>query len=147
MASLIDAVFLAVRDVPRSIAFYKKALLPLGITYILDYDGKSAPFDHPNLYGFGRDGRIFFWLKQGTPGNTGGTHVGFAAKSKAEVDSCYEAATGDGATPNDSMGGPPGARTWYDSRGQYYAANVLDPDGYSLEFTYKSFQHPAPGTD
>jgi hypothetical protein len=27
----------------------------------------------------------------------------------------------------------------YDPR--YYAASVLDPDGYSLEFTYKSWQH------
>lgn len=35
----------------------------------------------------------------------------------------------------------------YDSRGEYYAANVLDPDGYDLEFTYKKFQHPCPGTD
>ncbi|MGH8407441.1 MAG: VOC family protein, partial [Pseudomonas sp.] len=23
----------------------------------------------------------------------------------------------------------------------YYAANVLDPDGYSLEFVYKNWQH------
>lgn len=144
MASLIDAVFLAVRDVPRSVAFYKKVLQPMGITYAFDYDGKDAPFDHPRLHGFGRDGRIFFWLRQGTPGNT---HVGFAAKSEAEVNSCYEAAISDGATPNESMGGAPSARTWYDSRGAYYAASVLDPDGYDLEFTYKTFQHPCPGTD
>ncbi len=25
----------------------------------------------------------------------------------------------------------------------YYAANVLDPDGYSLEFVYKNWQHSA----
>lgn len=109
MASLIDSVFLAVRDVPRSIAFYKKVLQPMGITYAFDYDGKNAPFDHPKLHGFGKDGRMFLWLRQGTPGNT---HVGFAAKSEAEVNSCYEAAISDGAKPNDSMGGPPGARTW-----------------------------------
>lgn len=147
MASLIDAVFLSVRDIPRSVAFYKKVLLPMGITYVLDYDGKNAPFDHPNLHGFGRDGRVFFWLKPGTPGSIGGTHVGFAAKSEKEVDACYEAAIGDGATLNENMGGAPGLRTWYDSRGAYYAASVLDPDGYDLEFTYKSFQHPCPGTD
>ena len=29
---------------------------------------------------------------------------------------------------------------YYDPR--YYAAKVLDPDGYSLEFVYKSWQHP-----
>jgi hypothetical protein len=27
---------------------------------------------------------------------------------------------------------------------RYYAANVLDPDGYSLEAVYKSWQHPQP---
>lgn len=109
MASLIDAIFLAVHDVAKSTAFYKKVLLPMGITYVFDYEGKNAPFDHPRLHGFGRDGRVFFWLRQGTPGST---HVGFAAKSEAEVNACYEAAISDGATPNDSMGGAPGARTW-----------------------------------
>jgi len=43
-----------------------------------------------------------------------------------------------GATDN----GPPGATAHYDPR--YYAANVLDPDGYSLEFVFKSW--PAPTT-
>jgi len=40
-----------------------------------------------------------------------------------------------GATDN----GKPGARLYYDPR--YYAANVFDPDGYSLEAVYKSWQH------
>jgi len=40
-----------------------------------------------------------------------------------------------GATGN----GAPGIRLYYDPR--YYAANVLDPDGYSLEFVYKNWQH------
>lgn len=26
---------------------------------------------------------------------------------------------------------------------RYHAANVLDPDGYSLEFVYKNWQHDA----
>jgi hypothetical protein len=30
----------------------------------------------------------------------------------------------------------------YDPR--YYAGNVFDPDGYSLEFVFKSWQHPQP---
>ncbi len=34
----------------------------------------------------------------------------------------------------------PGARLYYD-RATTYAANVLDLDGYSLEFVYKSWQH------
>ena len=38
--------------------------------------------------------------------------------------------------------GEPAARRYFDPR--YYAANVLDPDGYSVEFVYKSWQHPQP---
>ena len=38
-----------------------------------------------------------------------------------------------------SNNGAPGPRLHYDPR--YYAANVLDPDGYSLEFVHKSWQH------
>jgi catechol 2,3-dioxygenase-like lactoylglutathione lyase family enzyme len=63
-------------------------------------------------------------------------HVGFVAASTAAVDAAYAAAMAAGATDN----GAPGARLHYDPR--YYAANVLDPDGYSLEFVYKSWQHP-----
>ena len=33
-------------------------------------------------------------------------------------------------------------RLLYDPR--YYAGNVFDPDGYSLEFDFKSWQHPQP---
>jgi hypothetical protein len=53
------------------------------------------------------------------------------------VDAAYDAAIVAGATDN----GAPGARLYYDPR--YYAANVFDPDGYSLEFVYKSWQHAA----
>jgi predicted lactoylglutathione lyase len=61
--------------------------------------------------------------------------VGFVAKSKAEVDAAYAAAMKEGAVDN----GAPGARLHYDP--DYYAANVLDQDGYSLEFVYKKWQH------
>ena len=63
-------------------------------------------------------------------------HVGFIANSQAEVDSAYAAAMAAGATDN----GKPSARLYYDPR--YYAGNVFDPDGYSLEFVFKSWQHP-----
>jgi hypothetical protein len=33
-----------------------------------------------------------------------------------------------------------GKALYYDPR--YYAGNVSDPDGYSLEFVFKSWQHP-----
>jgi hypothetical protein len=38
--------------------------------------------------------------------------------------------------------GAPGVRLHYHPR--HDATNVLDPDGYTLEFVYKSWQHPHP---
>lgn len=131
---MLDHVFLSVSDLNRSIAFYTAALTPLGIVQRVDYDGKDGPIGHPDLKGFGANNRIFFWLRTGLV-EGGVAHVGFVASSRAEVGAAYAAAIAAGATDN----GPPGARLYYDPR--YYAANVLDPDGYSLEFTYKDWQH------
>ena len=132
---MLDHVFITVKDLGRSIAFYEAALEPLGIEHAVDYDGKDGPEDHPDLKGFGRDGRVFFWLRQGDT-DAKAAHIGFVAKSEAEVNAFYKAAMAAGATDN----GPPGARLYYDPR--YYAANVFDPDGYSLEAVFKSWQHP-----
>ncbi|HTK60838.1 MAG TPA: VOC family protein [Pseudonocardia sp.] len=131
---MLDHVFISVTNVGRSIEFYTAALAPLGITSRVDYDGRDGPPGHPDLYGFGADGRIFFWLRPGEA-DARATHVGFVADGEAQVDAAYAAAIGAGGTDN----GAPGPRLHYDPR--YYAAGVLDPDGYSLEFVYKSWQH------
>lgn len=131
---MLDHIFLSVSDIKRSIHFYEAVLTPLGITARLDYDGKDGPPGHPDLKGFGAHGRMFFWLREGVVEGQA-VHVGFVANSRAEVDVAYAAAIAQGATDN----GPPGARLHYDPN--YYAANVLDPDGYSLEFVYKNWQH------
>jgi catechol 2,3-dioxygenase-like lactoylglutathione lyase family enzyme len=134
---MLDHIFLSVSNITDSIAFYTAALKPLGIIDRLDYDGKQGPPGHPDLKGFGANGRVFFWLREGVAEGRA-VHVGFVATSTAAVDAAYAAAIGAGATDN----GAPGARLHYDPR--YYAANVLDPDGYSLEFVYKSWQQAAP---
>lgn len=131
---MLDHVFISVSDLTRSIAFYTAALSPLGIHDRVDYDGADGPAGHPDLKGFGNGGKIFFWLRPGAVEGRA-AHVGFVANSRAEVDAAYAAAIAAGATDN----GPPAARLYYDPR--YYAANVLDPDGYSLEFVYKNWQH------
>ena len=63
-------------------------------------------------------------------------HVGFVAHSEAEVRAAYAKALAAGARDRDF---PPGPQLHYDPR--YYAAQVADPDGYTLEFVYKSWQH------
>jgi catechol 2,3-dioxygenase-like lactoylglutathione lyase family enzyme len=132
---MLDHVFISVSDLDRSIDFYEKSLASLGIKHVVDYDGAKGPEGHPDLKGFGRDGRVFFWLKLGRA-DSRAVHVGFVANSETEVNAFYEAAIGAGATDN----GKPGARLYYDPR--YYAANIFDPDGYSIEVVFKSWQHP-----
>ena len=131
---MLDHVFISVSDLTRSIAFYTAALAPLGIHDRVDYDGADGPAGHPDLKGFGNGGKIFFWLRPGVVEGRA-AHIGFVANSRAEVDAAYAAAIAAGATDN----GPPAARLYYDPR--YYAANILDPDGYSLEFVFKNWQH------
>lgn len=131
---MLDHVFISVTDIDRSIAFYELALAPLGITHVVDYEGKDGPPGHPDLKGFGANGRVFFWLREGVVEGRS-AHIGFIAKGTQEVDAAYVAAIAAGASDN----GEPSVRLYYDPR--YYAANVLDPDGYSLEFVYKEWQH------
>ena len=131
---MLDHVFLSVSDIDRSIAFYEAALTPLGIAHAIDYDGRDGPPGHPDLKGFGGNGRVFFWLRMGVVEGRA-AHVGFIADGKTQVDAAYATAIAAGA----STIHPPGPQLHYDPR--YYAAQVRDPDGYSLEFVYKEWQH------
>lgn len=131
---MLDHIFLDVSEIERSIAFYERVLPILGITARLDYDGQDGPPGHPDLKGFGAKGRMFFWLRAGKAA-PGAVHVGFVADSEAMVDAAYAQALSAGATEIH----PPGPQLHYDPR--YYAAQVRDLDGYSLEFVFKSWQH------
>ncbi|KTR83448.1 extradiol dioxygenase [Novosphingobium barchaimii] len=131
---MLDHIFLTVSDTARSIAFYEHVLPVLGITARLDYAGSEGTPGHPDLKGFGANGRMFFWLRQGVPA-PGAVHVGLAATSAAMVDAAHAAAIEAGGGEIHA----PGPQLHYDPR--YYATQVRDPDGYSLEFVYKSWQH------
>jgi catechol 2,3-dioxygenase-like lactoylglutathione lyase family enzyme len=89
---------------------------------------------HPDLKGFGAHGRVFFWLRAGAVAGRA-VHVGFIANGQREVDAAFAAAMAAGATEIHA----PGPQLHYDPR--YYAAQVRDPDGYSLEFVFKKWQH------
>lgn len=130
---MLDHIFLTVSDLARSVAFYEAVLRNVGIVVRHDYDGKDGPPGHPDLKGFGANGRIFFWLRSGTP-VPGVVHVGFVAHSEAEVRAAHAAALAAGGT---EIHGP-GPQLHYDPR--YYAAQLRDPDNYSLEFVFKSWQ-------
>ncbi len=125
---MIDHIILTVSGFERSVAFYAKALKPLGITNFTDYEGHDG---HPDLKGFGDGKRAFFWLKQGKP-DPASIHWGFLAENNQAVDAFYEAAIAAGAKDNIS----PRARLEYYPG--YYAADVFDPDGYTFEVVHKS---------
>jgi catechol 2,3-dioxygenase-like lactoylglutathione lyase family enzyme len=125
---MIDHIILTVSDVERSLAFYEACLAPLNIKFFLPYKGENG---HPDLWGFGDGTRAFFWLKQGKP-DPEAIHWGFKAESKVQVDDFYQAALAAGARDNIS----PRVRVEYYPG--YYAADVLDPNGYSFEVVPKS---------
>jgi len=71
---MLDHIIFSVNDIDRSIAFCTTALAPLGVTNRLDYDGKDGPPGHPDLKGFGANGRLFLWLKEGSV-EDGAAHI------------------------------------------------------------------------
>lgn len=124
---MLDHIILTVSDIQTSLAFYEAALKPLNITFFLPFKGEDG---HPDLWGFGDGQRAVFWLKEGLP-NPGAIHWGFKAESQALVDEAYACAMAAGARDNIS----PRVRLEYYPG--YYAADVLDPDGYSFEVVHK----------
>lgn len=119
---MIDHITLHVSNAERSIAFYTKALSPLGyipkahheptIGFVVD-DGTPrsdfyiSPMDDP--------------AQQPIP-----THIAFRATNEQAVRDFYEAAITAGGMDN----GRPGPRAYHSG---YYAAFVLDPDGNNIE--------------
>ncbi len=125
---MIDHVIVTVSDFARSVGFYEQALKPLGITDFVDFEGRDG---HPDLKGFGKDGRFFFWLKEGRP-DPEAIHVGLVARSHAEVDAFFAAAIAAGGREKTA----PAAQLQYHR--DYYATWVLDPDGHDVEVVNKT---------
>jgi catechol 2,3-dioxygenase-like lactoylglutathione lyase family enzyme len=118
---MIDHVSIGVRDIARSKRFYDAALKPLG------YDCLSA--GEASL-GYGSKMAALWIGKAARPvpaDEQSGLHFCFAAPTRASVDAFHAAALAAGGRDN----GKPGLRPEYDAN--YYAAFVIDPDGYRLE--------------
>jgi catechol 2,3-dioxygenase-like lactoylglutathione lyase family enzyme len=113
---MIDHIGIAVTDLDKSIAFYTKALAPLGYTLIMKWE---------QFAGFGVAGKPDFWIGKGTPKDA--IHVAFRAAGRAQVRAFYEAAIAAGGKDN----GAPGVRPHYHEH--YYGAFVHDPDGHNVE--------------
>ena len=118
---MIDHVSFGVRDLARSRRFYDAALAPLGYGCLHASD---------SALGYG-SGQPALWLTStqtpvvADPGS--GLHVCFAAPNRTAVQAFHEAGVTSGGADN----GGPGVRPEYSA--DYFAAFVVDPDGYRIE--------------
>lgn len=113
---MIDHMGLLVADLDASVAFYTRALAPLGYELVTRRE---------QFAGFGVAGKPDFWIATGKP--TDKIHVAFRARGRAEVRAFHDAAIAAGGKDN----GPPGIRAIYHP--SYYGAFVHDPDGHNVE--------------
>ena len=126
---MFDHIALKVRDLEASMAFYERALAPLGIARLMVRDGDDG---HPARVGYGDERFPWFWLNRGAP-VSGDLHLAFRAADRAAVDAFHGAALAAGARDN----GAPGLRPHYHPG--YYGAFVLDPDGVNVEAVHHTF--------
>jgi catechol 2,3-dioxygenase-like lactoylglutathione lyase family enzyme len=114
---IIDHLGLSVADFESSKEFFSKALAPLGITQIVEYQG---------WVGFGKAGKPELWFGVGETAQSP-MHIAFTAESREQVDAFYQAAIQAGGKDN----GAPGIREVYHP--DYYGAFVIDPNGHNIE--------------
>ena len=118
---MFDHVSIGVADIARSRRFYDEALKPLG--YTLLSDGETS-------LGYGKKA-VGLWVLAAEhpvrPDAGSGLHFCFAAPDATSVAAFHRAAIAAGGKDN----GVPGHRADYGD--DYYAAYVVDPDGYRLE--------------
>ncbi len=123
---MLDHVGFSVSDFARSLAFYQRALAPLGIDLVMQVG--AAETGAGNHAGFGDAGKPYFWIGDDDGGaGPGHAHVAFAVGDRAVVDAFHRAALAAGGVDN----GAPGLRPHYHPN--YYGAFVLDPDGHNVE--------------
>lgn len=123
---MIAHISIGVRDLVTSKRFYDAVLEPLGYKCLRAAKTLLG-------YGYGRDS-ISLWVFQAehpVPADEkSGLHFCFTAANAAAVDAFHIAALASGGHDN----GAPGLRPIYGP--DYYAAFVIDPDGYRIEAYY-----------
>jgi catechol 2,3-dioxygenase-like lactoylglutathione lyase family enzyme len=118
---MLHHVSFAVADLGRAGAFYDVTLAALGYRRV---------FEDASAIGYGvEDGKDKFCIKlrAAAQSPSPGFHLAFAAPSRDAVHAFHSAALAAGGVCN----GPPGSRPNYGPT--YYAAFVIDPDGYHVE--------------
>ena len=118
---MLSHISIGVKDLPTARTFYDAALKPLG--YKCMVEGSKYAF-----YGVKRPEFGILAVKHPVPANAeSGLHFCFEGPNRADVDAFHAAALKQGGRDN----GKPGLRADYGEN--YYAAFVVDPEGYRLE--------------
>ena len=112
----------AVTDLERSAKFYDAALGALG--HVRVWADNTAVGYGPQ---YGVETFAIRAQKSGMHVQGAGLHVAFSAVSRPAVDAFYDAAMKAGGTDNG------GAGLHQEFGADYYAAFVIDPDGYRIE--------------
>jgi catechol 2,3-dioxygenase-like lactoylglutathione lyase family enzyme len=118
---MLDHVSIGVADLQLSRAFYDATLGALGLKLLYADDGSL---------GYGAEAPRWWLLASKAPvpaDKESGLHFCFTAPTRASVDKFHAAALAHNGRDN----GAPGLRESYSPT--YYAAFVVDPDGYRLE--------------
>jgi catechol 2,3-dioxygenase-like lactoylglutathione lyase family enzyme len=118
---MINHVSIGVRDIAATKRFYDAAFAPLGYKCLSESDGGL---------GYGKSAAAFWMSRTQNPVPAdieSGLHFCLDAPTRASVDAFHAAALKAGGRDN----GKPGLRADYGDN--YYAAFVVDPDGYRLE--------------
>ena len=126
--AMLGHVSIGVKDLAKARSFYDAALKPLGYKCLVEgaeYLGYGAA--SPELW-------ILAVKHPVPPDRESGLHFCFDAAKRKDVDAFHAAAVKSGGSDN----GKPGLRADYGEN--YYAAFVVDPDGYRLEAYTSSAQ-------
>ena len=122
---MIDHMGITVSKLSISKAFYSRTLGVL--SYVIMHDTPtSISFGVKDGHGKSTDPGGDFWLSLGVP-MVPPVHFAFSAASQGFVDAFFAMGIASGGTDN----GAPRIRPQYHSN--YYAAFLLDPDGYNIE--------------
>ncbi len=122
---MLDHIVINVSDLDCSKKFYSAALAPLNYEMCKEFK-EAAGFGVIAGHGKSEDPGGDFWIAKGVPQNPR-IHFAFNAANRLIVDEFYKCALAAGGNDN----GPPGLRPQYHKN--YYAAFILDPDGYNIE--------------
>lgn len=119
---MIDHISIGVADLARAGRFYDAALAPLGYARVSASDA---------AIGYGTDGSASLWVqvaRKPVPADPeSGLHICLGAPTRRSVQAFHKAGIAAGGRDNGKAGLRP------DYGASYYAAFMIDPDGYRIE--------------